>query len=88
MRAARTKHNKATHHLRDAWRLAQLRLCLAGSRRDAVIARREHLRVDANLLKRLREVAKQLDGHGLGVTVGGTSTDARWCPASGNGLRE
>ena len=55
---------------------------------DAQVARQERLSIDMPLLQRLRKVARQVDGHAIGVMTGGVSTDARWCPRFRAGLRD
>ena len=82
------KQEKSAHDLRDSWRLFQMKQWKNEDRIDAQVARQERLSIDMPLLQRLRKVARQVDGHAIGVMTGGVSTDARWCPRFRAGLRD
>ena len=74
--ASASTHRQLLHRVRDWWRLQRLKDWLASSRRDAMIARREGLRVDAHTIPALRKLYDKLSTHAKAVMLGGFKTEA------------
>ena len=64
------------HHLRDNWRLLQLRQWLSQSRRDSQVARSVQLVVDLDTIPQLRRLYKHVSADGRAVMLGGVTTQA------------
>ncbi|CAE7276503.1 unnamed protein product [Symbiodinium sp. CCMP2592] len=79
--AEKTEQQRAAHEVRESWRLVRLQRWLAANRNDARDARSEGLQASNALVKRLRTIAGQVDGHGVSIMCGGFAPDARWTPA-------
>ncbi|CAE7276521.1 unnamed protein product [Symbiodinium sp. CCMP2592] len=79
--AESTEQQRAAHEVRESWRLVRLQRWLAANRNDARDARSEGLQASNALVKRLRTIAGQVDGHGVSIMCGGFAPDARWTPA-------
>ena len=74
--------NRASHQLREAWRLVRLKEWLGHPARiDSRLARASRVRASPALVVYLRRLAAKVDGHALSTMIGGLSTDARWSPA-------
>ncbi|CAE7226261.1 unnamed protein product, partial [Symbiodinium sp. CCMP2456] len=63
--AESAEQKRAAHEVRESWRLTRLQRWLAANRNDARDARNEGLIASSALVKRLREIAGQVDGHGM-----------------------
>ena len=79
--AESAEQKRAEHEVRESWRLTRLQRWLAANRNDARDARNEGLIASSALIKRLRMIAGQVDGHGVSIMCGGFAPDARWTPA-------
>ena len=72
--AESAEQQRAAHEVRETWHLTRLQRWLswlATNRNDARDASKEGIQASSALVRRLRGIAGQVDGHGVSIMCGG-----------------